>query len=162
MARKIFRNLFGLRRSSVNTPRANARPASAFALFREAPEMVRSRRSWGSRRRSSNPPCPRAVIGGRPPCPLAADTRRSGRQQSADGRPTSPYRNDAQPPRFFVTKKSPFGSARQPGSLQPLAKTVTSNATSDFTAQVRVCRGRAGFCPARLPFWFRAAVPGRS
>jgi hypothetical protein len=46
-----------------------------------------------------------------------------------------------------VTKKSPFGSgSTAQGRSRPLAKTVTSNTTSDFTAQARVCPGKAGFC----------------
>jgi hypothetical protein len=54
-------------------------------------------------------------------------------------------------PAFSVIKKSPSGSGSTAhGRSNPFASTVTSKAASDFTAQVRVCPGKAGFCSGAL------------
>jgi hypothetical protein len=46
-----------------------------------------------------------------------------------------------------VTRKSPFGNgSTAQGLSKPFARTLTSKAAPDFTAQARVCPAKAGFC----------------
>ena len=50
-------------------------------------------------------------------------------------------------PDFSVIRRSPSGSgSTAQGLSKPVATTVTSKATSDFTPQARVCPAKAGFC----------------
>ncbi len=50
-------------------------------------------------------------------------------------------------PDFSVISRSPPGNgSTAQGLSKPLAKTVTSKATLDFTPEARVCPAKAGFC----------------
>ena len=135
--------------SPVKTPRATLVPLPPSRCSEKLQKMMRSRRKFGLKATSRSPPCPRAVMGGKPPCPLAADTPPEPTGSNPPiGCPISPFAETMRSfPVFSVIKRSPSGNgSTAQGLSKPFAKTVTSKATLDFTAQARVCPGKAGFC----------------
>jgi hypothetical protein len=148
------------RRSSVKTPRATLVPLPPSRCSEKLQKIVRSFSKFGLKATSSSPPCPRAVIGGKPPCPLAADTPPEPTGSNPPiGCPISPFAETMRRfPDFSVIKKSPFGSGSTAQGCPILSPAPSRQKPRRISPRRRESvREKPVFVPARSPFWFRAA-----
>ena len=142
-------------RSAVKTPRATLVPLPPSRCSVKLQKRVRSLAKLGLKATSRSPPCPCAVIGGKPPCPLVADRppEPTGNKPPI-GCPTCRQPKQCQPPRFFRDQRSHPQRLNRPGCPN-LGQNRNSKATltepqSEFARQKR-------FCSARLVVGFRRA-----